>query len=1074
MRFLNTSGKNWLKQGNVHTFFAAMCLGLLAMTLVPIPATADPQAYNRSLQWVTIDKPGLIGNVVVHPSDVTDIAVGSSLFYANDSVHSKLYRSMTSGVRWEDITPFVKRKGAVLPITEIAIAPDQPAIIAAADSASELFVSVDGGVTWADIDFNGVGNIQSLAISKSYGDSNEQRDILVGTAGTFGLGATVGGIWLYHMGSSVPRWLNLNLTVDPAVKRGEVTAVAFSPNYTSDQAVVAIASTSGDADIASGYRNRTYLCLGLVDISTASSTLWNAATGYPNCSSYPVEIFDSAYYSTYSQSSGDNGVTLIDSGLEVSGSFSATSTSLGARKVYCFYRVDPATVLNDTSNVYRIDDSVSPTVKAFTCTGVSRYSSVALSGNTLVAGVTAPRDSLTSIVRISTDAGASSPYFIYQGFPYGPGNVKLAWCSGTLYCGTGGRVSGTNPDESGFSTSTDSGLHWVQVSLIDTTVKLEDVALAAKPQSIFMTSTSTSNIESVWRSAGEPEGKYWGRVLAENVLSDNIAVRLSQHYRDDYTVYACELGHQKTLATDNSSLWMSNDRGNSWTKYVAPVEIIDMAVVDKNVSYLALPGGYIAKTENGGRYWKTAISSELTNIAMLSMSDNNTILVGGKFGDVSYSLDGGKSFTRIARTMPESGIVQVVADTGFNQNKIIYAGCGNSIYRWTIGQSSNWENIRTIDTQKQISGMSCVDGILYGLWYSAAYQRSGAERSLVPTLPLGSIEWSTLQARENGVNNNIFNCSPSALRYQVTSNSVILWAIDTSSDTSTVIATDNTSLMMYIDCLAFSGPKLTMSDKKAIDCDTTTGRGEEVNFTWGAVCEDTAYQLQIFKDSNLQWRFFDCEDAWPFLVPADVLSPGIAYMGGQSRKLPIMTDNVTMPLLECGRTYYWRIRTRAGASGENITSPWSETRSFTVKPGYKVATPYYGPQLLEPKGGCGYPCGGPASFSWTPFKGTTSYKYELSTNADMSSPLVSASTGTSGYEYQGQLECGKSYFWRVRAEQPVLSDWSAVFSFTVLPEAETMAADTQQSVQVPRWVWLVCGLGCVLILAIAAMVMILK
>jgi hypothetical protein len=136
---------------------------------------------------------------------------------------------------------------------------------------------------------------------------------------------------------------------------------------------------------------------------------------------------------------------------------------------------------------------------------------------------------------------------------------------------------------------------------------------------------------------------------------------------------------------------------------------------------------------------------------------------------------------------------------------------------------------------------------------------------------------------------------------------------------------------MYIDCLAFNGPNLTMNDKKAIDCDPSTGRGEEVNFTWGAVCEDTAYQLQIGKDRNFAWRFFDSGDLDPFLVPGDLLSPAFDYMGGEAGTLPILTG-IESPGLECGHTYYWRIRTRAAASGEIIRSPWSETRSSMLNP----------------------------------------------------------------------------------------------------------------------------------------------
>ncbi|MGD0856759.1 MAG: hypothetical protein ABSA18_13280, partial [Dehalococcoidia bacterium] len=736
------------------------------MPLIMTPVIADPQSYERSLQWVTIDKPGLDGNIVIHPSDVTDIALGSSVFYANDYNHSKLYRSRNGGMRWEEISSnsgsgSLKGKGATLPVTKMAIAPDEAAIIAAADNKTGLYLSVDGGVTWGDTYFpadNAIPRIQALAISKCYGSLNEQRDILVGTA-DFATG-NAGEVWMLHLGSSIPMWKNLNIETGGAGT--QVSAIAFSPNYTSDQAVVAIAS-----NISS-----TYLCIGKVDSSSLGGALWNAATNYDHCGSYPIPIFDTPN----TQSSGDGtDVTLIEAGLALPDSFSAATN--GSHKLYCFYRVDatpPLTLPGDTSNVYRIDDSFGTstmTVKALT-NGASnhRYSSVALSGTTVVAGdKECYPGTFTTAVRIAPNCSDTNLSFSFTGYPYGPGNAKLAWYSNALYCGTSEDppVSASDPpDESGFSMSSDSGSHWAQISLIDTIVKMEDVVVASRPQSIFMTSTdNVSHVESLWRSAGDPVGKYWARVLAIDVPSDSIITRISPHYRDDYTVYVCEVG--QTGVSDNNSLWVSNDRGNSWTKYIAPPGVIDMAVVDKKVSFMALPGGYIAKTENGGNYWKNAISSELTdNITMLSLSENNTILVGGSMGDVSYSLDGGKSYTRIPRNVAQNGAVQVIPDSEFKQNKLIYAGCGNSIYRWILGQSSSWENIRTIDAANKISGMASVDGILYGLWYNtnntALGSGSGAERSLTPTLPLGSIEWDSLKAKAGEAT---FNIDPTSLRY---------------------------------------------------------------------------------------------------------------------------------------------------------------------------------------------------------------------------------------------------------------------------------------------------------------------
>jgi hypothetical protein len=289
--------------------------------------------------------------------------------------------------------------------------------------------------------------------------------------------------------------------------------------------------------------------------------------------------------------------------------------------LYAFYTVQP-TPANDTSNAYRIDDMASNEATAFGGTGTRRYSSLALSGKTLIAGEVMPYDSLTVPVRISLDATTLSPVFSLTGYPYGPGNAKVAWNSNVAYCGTGKDPSSPPgpPDESGFSISNDSGLNWVQVGLIDTTVLLQDVAVASSPQSIFITSTSASKVESLWRSAGEPLGEYWGRVLAIDVPSDNITVRISPHYRDDYTVCVCEVGQGPGPTPAYNQLWVTNDRGNAWKKYTVPLGIIDLSVVDKKVLYIALPGGIVSRSNNGGLSWQNTVSTDLTDIAMLSLN----------------------------------------------------------------------------------------------------------------------------------------------------------------------------------------------------------------------------------------------------------------------------------------------------------------------------------------------------------------------------------------------------------------------------------------------------------------------
>lgn len=70
-----------------------LTLLLLCTTLVPLPAQAD-----SALKWEDIDKPGTNGNVVVSPSEVSEIAIGSSgVLYVIDSANSALYRSLDGG-----------------------------------------------------------------------------------------------------------------------------------------------------------------------------------------------------------------------------------------------------------------------------------------------------------------------------------------------------------------------------------------------------------------------------------------------------------------------------------------------------------------------------------------------------------------------------------------------------------------------------------------------------------------------------------------------------------------------------------------------------------------------------------------------------------------------------------------------------------------------------------------------------------------------------------------------------------------------------------------------------------------
>jgi hypothetical protein len=297
-----------------------------------------------------------------------------------------------------------------------------------------------------------------------------------------------------------------------------------------------------------------------------------------------------------------------------------------------------------------------------------------------------------------------------------------------------------------------------------------------------------------------------------------------------------------------------------------------------------------------------------------------------------------------------------------------------------------------------------------------------------------------------------------------------LYAIDNNG----VYARGVTGLIWaFTDCLAKRGPALITEDKTLIGCDPVSGRAQEVNLCWEQLCVASEYDIEIAKDAAftikvVDWATESCTA--DFLAPADVTSPCVFFPAGGFAAVDAESDNEAMGSaiafygnLECGHTYYWRVKARRCATTQVIRSPWSEVRSFTVKAGLPVVSPYLGLQLLAPNNGClGCPVK-PASFSWSPFKETTLYKFVLAKDAAMTQVVKEAEVPTTAYEYDGTLDYSTNYFWRVMSEQPAPSDWSATFSFQTEP-APVTTTPTPTSQPTPIWVWVVIAIGAILVI----------
>ena len=278
--------------------------------------------------------------------------------------------------------------------------------------------------------------------------------------------------------------------------------------------------------------------------------------------------------------------------------------------------------------------------------------------------------------------------------------------------------------------------------------------------------------------------------------------------------------------------------------------------------------------------------------------------------------------------------------------------------------------------------------------------------------------------------------------------------------------------LLILNPAAVSADNPPDAEKYLVGADPVTGRNEQIDLAWEQLCLSVIYQLQIAKDKDFTLR----------------INPNINNQWGAvsavtgSMLLQMDATNMTSPaawiapgaLPEAGASYWWRVRTARSATGQIAASPWSEARSFTVKAGFIVNTPYYGVQLLAPTNGCSGCRVKPASFSWSPWKDATKYEFILGRDPEFRQVVTSATTTSSGYEYSGTLDHSTNYFWRVKALEVnglnIPSDWSATFSMQTEP-APAAPAGPPAEPATPLWVWVVIALGAALVIVMLTLVM---
>ncbi|MBL7126716.1 MAG: hypothetical protein ISS58_05875 [Dehalococcoidales bacterium] len=845
-------------------------VGLVIVLAATLLLSAAPVSAGTA-SWSSFTIPSSTNNVVVAGADVTDFAVGGdgTTIWAVDATTPKVYKSTDAGLTWSDKTSaFTAVTGFVAPY-RVAIAPDDNDIVAiACNTVDKVAVTTNGGTSFGDLGTTQQGvlgactQINDIAISAE--DSGTHYVAVAGDETT-----PLGNVWYFNVGAAAPAWTETNslagwgsLTSDRAM------SVAFSPNFASDQVMVAI--TQEDAIAV------------LFEIFSFSTDLWNTNAGF---ASYPVSVIANADATIGGISAAD-----ISLAPEYLGSDDAMRLAFVG-----------VTVTGSTAKdgIYRFSDTSKKEVKVDV-----DVNSVAYNGTNLVAGEFASNvtyhcsDPLATTPTVSTTTSLKRPGMDTAATEA----VVVAWSGDDV-------VAGTSGDDSAFSVSRDDGKSYSDISLIDAAaMNVRDVAVSPDGTKVYVVTDDAADT-SLWRKASA-----WERVLAVDSVAGCI-VRTAPD--DPDVVYVADLA--------TKVMYYSNTAGDTkWFNRASRYDVQDIAVEGNgDVVYIIYDGTTtVSKSTNRGFTWASAKSTGISATAELSTITSlgeDMLIAGSDAGYVGYTADGNSSWSTVTVQLTHASATQVTA-SGLADGDFIYAAVAGAndtvalVERWEIGTSTSWKDLGAATTtdlggdgtadECGAFGIALVEGVLYVAMENIDTNAGSADSVVFSTLdPHGSAPtWSMLVSADE-----TFVTTPSALR--TSEGSTVLWALDTTGQ----------KLFSYTDTMSAAGPALLApAHGGEISMNPVSGTAYDVSFTWERASKADIYQVDVSFDYDFAERF-------PRITTTSTTASTVAQIAGPSGTAGTNLINF-MP----ETTYYWRVRASSTEADTTVYSPWSAARSFTV------------------------------------------------------------------------------------------------------------------------------------------------
>lgn len=1109
----------------------AMSLIIMAAPAQKVSAAAEVEA-----EWERVTTPTTDDWLLTPQTDIIDFAVadGGDTAYAivnntTGMMGDLLLKSEDGAATWDDITDAIEDEagdGVTFALLKVATDGEDADFVAVAldimgPSTVHVYISDDGGSTFEDIGALiaiPASGVYELAVSP---ELDGDREIAIG--GTDGANAE---LWRSTAtGDSATSWDDATIMPDyPGWEAGNaVVDIHFPTSWDEDNTILVATATDGAPDVV-------YLQYG----SWGMSPGWNddsimGIAAVPVVGPATVPSVGDVPWGTLRGATAGISTPLDYSGRNSDGRYAWVNVNyyelVGNVPVGKIFRIKNKSVMEVNQQIEGLPWLTNVSYVGYIAEGK------AIAG---VLGTGDPRDPYTECcegVQVFRNDGVAQMdiccIFWEEAckLPTGMHAMAAFYVSADkAYAVALGPDA--DYDESAWSVSFDDGDTWNQLSLIDTWIDyFSDVAKSPDCNKTFLVSVNVDTgclCDSVWLYGENlPEygysyySEHWIRVWCGELEGDLNKypewglLRLNPEEDTGDTVYLVDYGTSTVYWSELEGLDCWN-RGSSSVDY-----IVDLAVLDEETIFALGVNGHVAMSDDYAIGWHEEEDSEVAPGYTIAVW-GDWILVGSTDGEVSYSDDGGETFTELDEEVPNGHDVTVAFDTYFDSNDVIYAatagGTNNGIYQWVIGESTSWMDLKAEPLESQL-GLSIattaptdedntvevhftglvVDrpgnpftsadngGVIYAS-YVGPSGTTGVARSLerMVTVCTTCLTWDFLHVGLGlEMDKEDFEATPDALKIcgclTADTNSKLFALDDGWSDYDMVDGIDG-ALWTFEDCYAKKAPETTApEDGAVIPADPCSCYSVPFTLTWDPLCDACYYEIQFALDEDFTMLIgvngLTVKDLEFQEIEGDV--PSFSIMGGPAGEL------------SCEQTYYWRVRASEAATGQVIHSWWSDGY-FSVAPAVEsgvitLVAPEPGAQGVQIK---------KVGFSWDLLAEADEFDWVLDDNFDFSSPVEEKIGGTStAYECTKTLDYSTTYYWQVTAyNEGAAISTSAVGTFTTAATGEFccpqcgLCFDTQAELEAhteeahpaqpitPIWVWVIIAIGAVLVIVVIVLI----